>query len=47
MLKRISRVLDTETRQIDAVARVGGDEFVVLLPATGRGGRAQGSPTGC
>ncbi len=35
VLKRLSRILDAETRRIDAVARVGGDEFLVLLPETG------------
>jgi len=36
VLRRVSRVLDTETREVDSVARVGGDEFVVLLPAADR-----------
>ena len=35
VLKRLSQILAAETRRIDAVARVGGDEFLVLLPSTG------------
>jgi len=35
VLKHLSRILDAETRRIDAVARVGGDEFLVLLPSSG------------
>jgi diguanylate cyclase (GGDEF)-like protein len=35
VLRRMARMLDSETRRNDAVARVGGDEFLVLLPATG------------
>jgi diguanylate cyclase (GGDEF)-like protein len=32
LLVRIASVLDLETRAVDAVGRVGGDEFAVLLP---------------
>ena len=34
VLQVIARALDSQTRPTDAVARVGGDEFAVLLPAT-------------
>jgi diguanylate cyclase (GGDEF)-like protein len=33
VLRRVAAVFETETRDLDAVARVGGDEFAVLLPA--------------
>lgn len=32
VLRRIAATLSRETRQVDAIARVGGDEFAVLLP---------------
>lgn len=32
VLREVSRILSEETRSIDTVARVGGDEFVVILP---------------
>jgi two-component system, chemotaxis family, sensor kinase Cph1 len=37
-LKRIARLLDDTRRTTDFAARVGGEEFALLLPATGREG---------
>lgn len=34
VLKQLARLLEQETRQTDIVARLGGEEFVLLLPAT-------------
>ena len=33
-LQMLARALESETRQMDLVARVGGDEFVILLPGS-------------
>ena len=33
-LQLLARALESETRQMDLVARVGGDEFVILLPGS-------------
>lgn len=32
VLRRVARAFDGQTRAVDALARVGGDEFVILLP---------------
>ncbi|MYD72677.1 MAG: GGDEF domain-containing protein [Acidobacteria bacterium] len=40
VLVETAALLRTGTRRSDLVARVGGDEFAVLLPATGRAGAA-------
>ncbi|KAA2266112.1 GGDEF domain-containing protein [Solihabitans fulvus] len=41
VLRAIGTVLRTATRDRDVVARFGGEEFVVLLPDTGRAGTAR------
>ncbi len=38
VLKRVAQILIENVRDSDRVARVGGDEFVVLFPRTGRDG---------
>jgi diguanylate cyclase (GGDEF)-like protein len=38
VLVRLAETLRHEARDVDTVARVGGEEFVVLLPGTGLGG---------
>lgn len=37
-LQRVARLLDRGKRQIDAAARVGGEEFALILPDTDEGG---------
>jgi diguanylate cyclase (GGDEF)-like protein/putative nucleotidyltransferase with HDIG domain len=38
VLRRVATVLEEGRRQIDAVARVGGEEFALILPSTDRNG---------
>jgi len=36
VLARVGRLLEQKSRQSNVVARYGGDEFIVLMPETGR-----------
>jgi diguanylate cyclase (GGDEF)-like protein len=40
-LRQLSRVLASCVRQVDTLARYGGDEFTIVLPDTGEAGAAQ------
>ena len=40
-LRQLSRVLNECVRQVDTLARYGGDEFTIVLPDTGEAGAAQ------
>jgi diguanylate cyclase (GGDEF)-like protein len=40
VLRRLAALLTTTFREVDVVARVGGEEFAVLLPSTGLSGAA-------
>jgi diguanylate cyclase (GGDEF)-like protein len=35
VLKRVAAILQSSVREVDSVARYGGDEFVVVMPQTG------------
>jgi len=40
VLKRVAKILQRHTREVDITARLGGEEFLILLPQTDRkGGR--------
>jgi diguanylate cyclase (GGDEF)-like protein len=41
VLKRVAAVLSANVRQLDTIARFGGDEFVIVLPETPRAVAAQ------
>jgi len=41
VLKKVARILKVCSREGDVVARYGGDEFVVILPATDKSGAAR------
>ena len=41
LLRHVARKISAQLRQIDSAARFGGDEFVVLLPATDAAGARQ------
>jgi two-component system, cell cycle response regulator len=41
VLRQLSRVLNECVRQVDTLARYGGDEFTIVLPDTGEAGAAQ------
>jgi diguanylate cyclase (GGDEF)-like protein len=40
VLTRIARLLSRMSRSVDTVARIGGEEFAIILPETDRGGAA-------
>lgn len=40
VLKRVGAILEDHTRDVDRVARWGGEEFIILLPETGTDGAA-------
>ena len=44
-LRLTAGVLQREARAVDVVARLGGEEFVVVLPETARGGRRSRWPS--
>jgi diguanylate cyclase (GGDEF)-like protein len=40
-LRHVAAAMETQTRAVDAVARIGGDEFTLLLPAIGEAAAAE------